>query len=277
MIRKLIRLFRIPLALLNGIAALSGCFLFPAPVAIVNLISVFFGVTLLAIGASALNQAVEPHVDKLMLRTCLRPLPQGELSLFFVTFTGIASILSGCAILVMSGGVFPALIGFLAVVLYLSVYTPLKRKTTFALIIGALSGSMPPLIGWSLLGGNILDYRIIILSGLFFIWQIPHFGLLYQKWYEDYVRAELSFYPFYQDKLVNSIFLLIWLTALVIASLILLILNVVNHKYAVWFLISSLIITTPVLISRTRLPQIFYNTYPLILTLFIALQRNELV
>ena len=114
MIRRLSRLFRLPLSLMNGIAALGGYCLFPAPRSGETMLIACGGVTLLAMGGVALNQVLERDIDALMIRTRLRPLPQGEMTTTAVTFIGCGAILAGSAVLFTAGGLLPALLGLAA-------------------------------------------------------------------------------------------------------------------------------------------------------------------
>ena len=153
MIRRLSRLFRLPLSLMNGIAALGGYCLFPAPRSSAAMMIACSGVTLLAMGGATLNQVLERDIDALMTRTDQRPLPRGEMTPAVATSIGFGVILAGSALLLTADGLLPALLGLAALVWYLAVYTPLKRRTPLALPLGALCGAVPPLIGWCLAGG----------------------------------------------------------------------------------------------------------------------------
>ena len=138
MIRTLATLFRLRLALLNGVTAMGGYSLFPAPVLTSDLLAAFCGVTLLAMGGSAFNQLLERDTDALMIRTRLRPLPRGDLSATTVVLAGTCAILAGLILLSVPGGLLPPLFGLAARFWDLALYTPLKRKTTLALPRGAV-------------------------------------------------------------------------------------------------------------------------------------------
>ena len=136
MIRVLSRLFRVRLAFLNGIAALGGGLLFPVRPGNQVLWAVFAGVTLLAGAGSALNQVLERDLDLLMRRTRRRPLPSGELTVPAAVTIAVVTGGAGCALLTVFGGALPAVLGIAALGWYLAVYTPLKRRTSCALIPG---------------------------------------------------------------------------------------------------------------------------------------------
>lgn len=81
------------------------------------------------------------------------------------------------------------MVGIFTFFWYNGVYTPLKRKTAFAIIPGALVGALPPVAGWTAAGGDLLDGRIIMIAAYFFIWQIPHFWLLLMLYGNDYEKG----------------------------------------------------------------------------------------
>ncbi len=273
MIRALTSLFRLRLALLNGVTAVGGYCLFPAPIQTTALLKLFCGVTLLAMGGSALNQLLERDIDVQMTRTMLRPLPQKRLSANSAVLAGTCTILAGLALLTVTGGLLPPLLGAAALAWYLAAYTPLKRKTALALPLGALCGTLPPLIGWCLAGGVPADYRIIILSGLLFIWQIPHFWLLQQRYEADYRRAGIQLVDFRSIATGQVSLLLIWLVALMAATLMLPALGVIKREMASWFLLVALIPFVIVMPRSERLMFPAYSLFPLVVTAMLMLQK----
>jgi protoheme IX farnesyltransferase len=273
MIRALARLFRPRLALLNGMTALAGCCLFPAPIQAATLPAAFCGVTLLAMGGSALNQMLERDIDALMTRTMLRPLPQGHLSATAATLVGSCAILAGLALLAVIGDLLPSILGVAALVWYLAVYTPLKRKTTLALPLGALCGAFPPLIGWCLAGGDPTDYRIIILAGLMFIWQIPHFWLLQERHEADYRRAGIPLVDFRTIRSGRVSLFLIWLMAMTATTMLLPALGGIERRIAPWFLLTAMIPFMTVTLRSDRLLFPSLSLFPLALTAILMLQK----
>ena len=191
MIRILARLFRVRLSLLNGTAAAGGYLLFPSGTDIRVLCLAFSGVVLMAAGSSALNQVMEHELDRLMTRTKMRPLPNGDLTNAAAIRIGSGVSLCGLLLLGCIGRTLPLLLGLAAFTGYLAIYTPLKRHTTLSLAIGALCGAIPPVIGWSMAGGDASDYRIVLPATLMYIWQIPHCCLLQRRYAEDYRNADI--------------------------------------------------------------------------------------
>lgn len=266
MIRTLATLFRLRLALLNGVTALAGVLLFPAPVLTATLLAAFFGVALLAMGGSAFNQLLERDLDALMTRTKLRPLPLGSMSAAAAALAGTGAILAGLALLAVSGGILPPLLGLAALAWYLALYTPLKRRTTLVLPLGALCGAFPPLIGWTLAGGAPNDYRIITLAGVLFIWQIPHFWLLQERHGADYRLAGVPLVA------AGPGLFGLWTVALSAATLMLPAFGVIGRPAALW----CAAFPAPLLLlalTRYRRPLFVYlNLFPLLvmLALFFA-------
>jgi len=148
------------------------------------------GVFLLASGACALNQYQERREDQKMERTKGRPIPSGRLSPSSALKISFSLLLLGFSILYAGTNGEALGLGLLAVLWYNGIYTPLKKKTVFAAIPGALVGAIPPAIGW-FSGGGLPDSRILAVSFFFFVWQIPHFWLLLLDYREDYKNAGL--------------------------------------------------------------------------------------
>jgi len=175
---------------LAALSALAGYALHPSPHAPATAALLLAGVCLLAAGCSALNQVQERDVDARMERTGRRPVACGRLS----AQAGLAlalALAAGGLLLLAAAGETAFLFGAFALLWYNGVYTPLKRRTPFAVLPGALCGALPPLIGWTAAGGEPADFRIVLIAGLIFLWQIPHFWFFALKHREDFQRAGL--------------------------------------------------------------------------------------
>jgi protoheme IX farnesyltransferase len=153
-----------------------------------------FGTTLIAAGTSALNHYLERDSDALMRRTASRPLPSGQMRPREAFFFGIALIVVGTLYLALATNTLATMLGVVTSVAYLFAYTPLKRKTTFATLIGAFPGAVPPLIGWVAARGTI-SLDAWILFAILFLWQFPHFDAIAWVYREDYARAGIQMLP----------------------------------------------------------------------------------
>ena len=151
---------------------------------------VLVGVMLLSSGASALNQVQERDRDALMARTARRPLPSGRIShAQGLTFATVATA-AGAAVLWIGIGRTAGILGLIAAVFYNGVYTPwLKPTSAFAAVPGAIPGSIPPVIGWVAGGGGLTDAGAVILFGILFLWQMPHFWALALRYRGDYASG----------------------------------------------------------------------------------------
>ena len=151
---------------------------------------VLVGVMLLSSGASALNQVQERDRDALMARTAGRPLPSGRIShAQGLTFATVATA-AGAAVLWIGIGRTAGILGLIAAVFYNGVYTPwLKPTSAFAAVPGAIPGSIPPVIGWVAGGGGLTDAGAVILFGILFLWQMPHFWALALRYRGDYASG----------------------------------------------------------------------------------------
>jgi protoheme IX farnesyltransferase len=146
------------------------------------------GTALVAGGAAALNQVYERDTDALMRRTRKRPLPDGRVGAADARVFGVALSTIGLLLLALRANWLAAALALATLVIYLVVYTPMKRRTPAATLVGAIPGALPPLIGWAAshesvsLGGAAL-FAIV------FLWQIPHFMAIAWLYRDDYGKA----------------------------------------------------------------------------------------
>ncbi|HVF91935.1 MAG TPA: heme o synthase [Blastocatellia bacterium] len=159
-----------------------------------RLLSMSFGIALLASGISTLNQYIERDSDRLMRRTEKRPLPDGRLTatsalVFGLTLSALATVYLWFFINGLS-----AVLGLVTFASYLFLYTPLKTRTTLSTVLGAFPGAMPPLIGWVGARGEV-SLEALILFAILFLWQFPHFLAIAWMYREDYGRAGIKMLP----------------------------------------------------------------------------------
>jgi protoheme IX farnesyltransferase len=164
-------------------------------VSLLTLAITCLGTALVAAGAAAFNQVDERDTDRLMVRTRLRPVADGRMSV--AEGRAIAGALTGAglAILWLGTNLVATLVAFATLVSYALVYTPLKRRTSLATIVGAVPGALPPLIGWTASSGTLAGLAPWSLFLLMFIWQLPHFLAIAWIYREDYARAGLPMLP----------------------------------------------------------------------------------
>jgi len=152
------------------------------------LVHTLLGTALVSAGASALNQVVERETDALMRRTAQRPLPAGRMDPDVALLFGVALGVAGLAELALGVNLLTALLGAVALAGYVFVYTPLKRVSSLATIIGAIPGAIPPMMGWSAVR-NEIDLAAWVLFGILFFWQMPHFLAIAWLCRDDYREA----------------------------------------------------------------------------------------
>lgn len=154
----------------------------------------FVGTLLAGAGAGTLNQYLERNHDAMMKRTTSRPLPAGRVkpgeALAFGIFLSISGVLYLASVVNILAGILTAL----TLASYLLIYTPLKRRTPFATVIGGIPGALPPLIGWAAARGSLTTESFALFFILFF-WQMPHFLALAWMYRKDYARAGYKMLP----------------------------------------------------------------------------------
>jgi protoheme IX farnesyltransferase len=153
-----------------------------------------FGTTLIAAGTSALNHYFERDSDALMRRTASRPLPSGQLKPREAFWFALALLSFGTLYLALATNALATSLGIATSVMYLCLYTPLKRRTTLATFVGAFPGAVPPLIGWAAARGT-LNIEAWFLFAMLFLWQFPHFDAISWVYREDYKRAGIRMLP----------------------------------------------------------------------------------
>ncbi|MEM7367020.1 MAG: heme o synthase [Bacteroidota bacterium] len=167
---------------------------------------------LLITGASnSLNQLFEKELDAKMSRTSGRPLPEGRVGSGEVLVYALLLSVVGISILGYFFNLPAALLGIIGLLSYAFVYTPLKRITPFAVFVGAIPGSLPPLIGWVAYTGS-LDAGGWLLFAFQFFWQFPHFWAIAWIMDEDYQKAGFKMLPTASGKSKKSASLILLYT-----------------------------------------------------------------
>lgn len=159
-----------------------------------TLTALTFGGFLLSGASVALNQVLEREYDAIMTRTSSRPLPTGRLSVQEAVIFSIICLIVSLIVLWFFTNPLTVLLSFISMVLYTFAYTPLKRVGPVAVFVGAIPGALPPLLGWIAFSGEI-TYEALIIFGIQFIWQFPHFWAIAWVADEDYKKAGFRLLP----------------------------------------------------------------------------------
>lgn len=201
-----------------------------------KLTMLFIGGFLLSGSSIAINQVIERDLDKVMTRTMMRPLPTGRLSvqeaLVFAALTFVLSIV----ILMQHTNLLTVGLSVISMILYSFVYTPLKRVGSIAVFVGAIPGALPPLLGWVAATGQI-SHEALIIFGIQFIWQFPHFWAIAWLADDDYKKAGFKLLPFGGKKDFNTA------VQIMIYTLFLLPLGLLPAKFGITGIDSAIVVT----------------------------------
>jgi len=168
-----------------------------------KLAMLFIGGFLLSGGSVTINQIIERDLDKLMTRTMNRPLPTHRVSVKEASMVAIFCLLAGLGILLQFTNTLTATLSIVSMILYSFVYTPLKRVGPIAVFVGAIPGALPPLLGWIGATGFI-SHEALIIFGIQFIWQFPHFWAIAWVADDDYKKAGFKLLPSGGQKDLNT-------------------------------------------------------------------------
>lgn len=193
-VRDLISLTKPRITFLVVTTTAGGLWLAPGAVPPARALLTLFATALIVGAANALNCWLERDVDRHMTRTANRPLPAGRMDPRWALALGAA--LTAISVPALTFGVNPltGLLAAIALVSYVWVYTPMKQRSPKALIVGAVPGALPPLIGWTAATGSIAAPGLV-LFGILFLWQLPHFIAISLFRKEEYTRAGIKVLP----------------------------------------------------------------------------------
>jgi len=158
------------------------------------MIETIVGTALVAGGSAALNQVYERETDALMSRTRLRPLPAGRVSLLDATVFGLALSGAGLLLLALFANLLAFALAAVTLLVYVGIYTPMKRLSPAATYVGAIPGALPPVIGWVASHGTI-GVGGVALFAIVLLWQIPHFMAIAWICRDDYGKAGFPMLP----------------------------------------------------------------------------------
>ncbi|HEX6240482.1 MAG TPA: heme o synthase [Polyangiales bacterium] len=230
-IRDLVSLAKPRITLMVLITTAGGLSLaggVPALTAVLTLL----GTALVVGSANTLNCWLERDSDRLMARTRSRPLPDGRMQPRVALWFGLA--LGALAIPLLALGVNPltGALAAIALVSYVAVYTPLKQKSPAALLVGSVPGALPPLIGWTAATGR-LEWAGLVLFGILFFWQLPHFIAIAIFRQDEYVRAGIKVLPAVRGLRVAKVHALLHSLLLLAVTMLLVPLHVAGTLYLV--------------------------------------------
>lgn len=191
---------------LSFLVAFSCAFGYMLATPVINwfgLIMLFLGGFLLSGASGTINQILEKDLDKLMNRTKSRPLPTNAISVGEAIGFAVVCLIISLIILYSYTNLLTTVLSVVSMILYCFVYTPLKRVGSIAVFVGAIPGALPPLLGWVAATGSI-SHEALILFGIQFIWQFPHFWAIAWVADDDYKKAGFKLLPFGGKKDFNT-------------------------------------------------------------------------
>jgi protoheme IX farnesyltransferase len=210
----------------------GGLVLAPVAVSISTWVLTLLGTLLVVSGANALNMLIERDSDRLMKRTMNRPLPSGRLSARTALWVGVATSVASVPILAVGVNLTTAFLAVLANVSYVFAYTPMKPRSHLALFVGAVPGAIPPLLGWTAATARV-DVGGLVLFGILFFWQIPHFLAIALFRRADYKAAGLQVMPNIAGVSATKRAMVNYTAALVATSLLVFPLGIASRGYVI--------------------------------------------
>ena len=196
-------LMKVRLSFLVSFSCAFGFVLASPKIDWVTLFMLFVGGFLISGASVIINQVIEKDLDKLMVRTMNRPLPTARVSVNEAIAVASITLLIGVTILLLYTNPLTTILAILSMILYGFVYTPLKRVGPIAVFIGAVPGALPPLLGWTAATG-VISHEALIIFGIQFIWQFPHFWAIAWVADDDYKKAGFKLLPSGGQKDLNT-------------------------------------------------------------------------
>ena len=174
-----------------------------------NLTWMLIGTTFSAGGAGVLNQYLERDQDKIMNRTCNRPIPSGKISPQNALIFGIIIVIVGTIILAVKINLLTGFLSILTAFMYVLIYTPMKRVTWLNTSLGSIPGALPPIGGWAA-ATNSIDSGAWILFAILYLWQHPHFFAIAWMCKDDYEKAGFKMLPVIEPDGNRTIRQILW-------------------------------------------------------------------
>ena len=193
-IKDMVALTKPRITLMTLLLAGGGMVLAPHSLSMWKAAWALLGIALLVSGSSAFNMYIERDYDGLMARTQDRPLPAGRLAPLWALIAGWFLSLAAVPALIYATNPLTAALGVFSLVSYVLIYTPMKRMSSLALVVGAIPGAMPALLGYTA-ASNHLDTVGVALFVVAFLWQLPHFIAISIFRQKEYVEAGYPVVP----------------------------------------------------------------------------------
>jgi len=193
-VRDYLQLFKFRLSLTVVFSAIIAFCIAAENVNVAQIFYLLSGGFLITAGANAINQILEKEYDKLMRRTQSRPLAAGRMHLTEAVLVAGLSGVTGIIILWLCFNTLAALLGAVSLLSYAFVYTPMKRISPLAVLVGAFPGALSPLIGWVCATGAV-SFGAVVITSIQFFWQFPHFWAIAWVAHEDYQKAGFKLLP----------------------------------------------------------------------------------
>jgi len=229
-IRDLVELGKPRLSLLVIFTSAMGMWLAAEPAPLLPSIVFLLATSCLVAAANTLNCWIEIEIDGLMRRTRERPLPAGRLRPHVALASGSVLSIVALTALYASTNLLTTGLGAIALVSYVLVYTPLKRITPWALLVGTLPGALPPLMGWTAATGEIAAPGLFAF-GLLVAWQLPHFVAISIYLEDDFRRGGIRVIPVVHGPVVARRYVIGFAFALVAFTLLALPLGMAGWYY----------------------------------------------
>jgi len=235
-IKDYLELAKIKIMIPVSLTGFTGYFAFDPHISSGILLTTL-GIFLLAVSSSVLNQIQEVEFDVKMNRTSHRPLPSRKIKLSHAVIFFFLNLLTGASFLYAGGNLKAVIIGLFTIFWYNVVYTYAKRITSFAVVPGAITGALPPLIGWVAAGGSPWDKPIIFIGFLIFTGQIPHFWLLILRYGDEYKNAGFpTLTEIFTTTQINRL-TFSWVVSSVFAALFLCYFEIIQNRFIMGILI----------------------------------------
>jgi protoheme IX farnesyltransferase len=231
------------------------------------------GILLMAVSASVLNQIQEVKPDGMMIRTSNRPLPAKRISITSALLFFFFNLIAGVTVIYYTGNIKAVLIGLFTIFWYNVIYTYFKRITAFAIVPGAITGALPPLIGWVAAGGGLWEKPIVFIEFLIFIGQIPHFWLLILRYGEEYRQAGFPSLSNIFNRAQIKRLTFVWVISSVAAALFLCYFEIIENTIIIVILvaISVYIIWQFLDLLKTRQGENNFRKYSIMLDFYFLL------